>query len=166
VPHEPTPEWFAARVPKEWFADAPRVLSDSEEVLVIGRLSEVDGGDTEAAREAARHVRISQFRQQSRELRMAIAADAERLFHRRVSWGAECGGRTELFTTASSPVMTRLRLPERQVLDTLIGAGVARSRSDALAWCVRLVGRHQGDWIDSLREALRQVEEVRAKGPD
>jgi hypothetical protein len=65
----------------------------------------------------------------------------------------------------SLPVMTRLRMPERAVLDTLVAAGVARSRSDALAWCVRLVGMHQSDWIKGLREALVKVEEVRGKGP-
>jgi len=43
---------------------------------------------------------------------------------------------------------------------------VARSRSDALAWCVRLVGRHQEDWIASLRDALVGVEEARARGPE
>src|SRR5712692_116822 len=44
-------------------------------------------------------------------------------------------------------------------------AWVARSRSDALAWCVRLVGMHQSEWIKGLREALVKVEEVRGKGP-
>ena len=43
--------------------------------------------------------------------------------------------------------MTRLRQPQRLVLDTLVDAGVARSRSDALAWCVRLVGQHEEDWL-------------------
>ena len=61
--------------------------------------------------------------------------------------------------------MTRLRMPERQVLDTLVDAGVARSRSHALAWCVRLVGDHEGEWIDQLRDALVHVEKVRARGP-
>jgi hypothetical protein len=61
--------------------------------------------------------------------------------------------------------MTRLRMPERAVLDTLVAAGVARSRSDALAWCVRLVGMHQLDWIKGLREALVKVDEARGKGP-
>ena len=61
--------------------------------------------------------------------------------------------------------MTRLRMPEREVLDTLIDAGVARSRSEALAWCVRLVRDHEGDWIDQLRDALAHVDEARAGGP-
>jgi hypothetical protein len=70
-----------------------------------------------------------------------------------------------VFTTLSLPVMTRLRMPERSVLDTLVAGGVARSRSDALAWCVRLVGMHQADWIQGLREALVKVDEARRKGP-
>jgi hypothetical protein len=61
--------------------------------------------------------------------------------------------------------MTRLRMSERSILDTLVAGGVARSRSEALAWCVRLVGQHQADWINGLREALIKVDEVRSKGP-
>jgi hypothetical protein len=61
--------------------------------------------------------------------------------------------------------MTRLRMPERRVLDTLVDAGVARSRSHALAWCVRLVSERQDEWLKDLRGALEQVEQVRAEGP-
>jgi hypothetical protein len=61
--------------------------------------------------------------------------------------------------------MTRLRQPQRQVLDTLVEAGVARSRSEALAWCVRLVGQHENDWLTDLRDAMTSVSDVRAKGP-
>jgi hypothetical protein len=61
--------------------------------------------------------------------------------------------------------MTRLRMADRQALDTLIDAGVARSRSEALAWCVRLVAQHEGEWISELRDAMSAVEEVRNKGP-
>jgi hypothetical protein len=70
-----------------------------------------------------------------------------------------------MFTTLSVPVMTRLRQSERRVLDTLVDAGVARSRSDALAWCVRLTGEHTDAWLSELRDALRRVEEVRSQGP-
>jgi hypothetical protein len=97
---------------------------------------------------------------------MRIADEAEARFGRKVAWGARCGDQEALFTTLSVPVMTRLRMGERRALDTLVDAGVARSRSDALAWCVRLVREHQGEWIDQLREALTHVEAVRAEGPD
>ncbi|HYN99586.1 MAG TPA: hypothetical protein VEU28_07905, partial [Actinomycetota bacterium] len=81
------------------------------------------------------------------------------------SWGVRCGDDEALFTSLSMPVMTRLRMPERQVLDRLVEAGVAKSRSHALAWCVRLVGQNQQEWLDNLKAALSQVEEVRASGP-
>jgi hypothetical protein len=61
--------------------------------------------------------------------------------------------------------MTRLRMPERRVLDTLVDAGVARSRSHALAWCVALVAERQDDWLRDLRAALTHVEKVRDQGP-
>ena len=54
---------------------------------------------------------------------------------------------------------------DRRVLDTLIDAGVAGSRSQALAWCVRLVAQHEADWIGELRQAMSKVEEVRNRGP-
>ena len=99
----------------------------------------------------------------TRAKRIEIASEAERRFRRKVSWGAECGETRGLFTTFGAPVMTRLRQPERRVLDTLVEAGVARSRSHALAWCVHLVGKHEADWIADLNEALTEVEKVRTR---
>jgi hypothetical protein len=159
--------WFASRVPKTWFAGPPEVSSDSEEILVIGDLPDVElaGATSAEAREAARVARIDRFREETRDERVKIARDAERRFRRKVAWGARCGEETRIFTTLSLPVMTRLRMPERAVLDTLVAGGVARSRSDALAWCVRLVGMHQSDWLKGLRDALVKVDEARGKGP-
>ena len=54
---------------------------------------------------------------------MRIADEAQPAFRRAVSWGAECGGTKILFTTTGVPVMTRLRMDDRRVLDTLIDAG-------------------------------------------
>jgi hypothetical protein len=143
------------------------VTGDREEVLIVGTLPdvEVDKDASSATVDAARAGRIKQFREDTRDARIRIAREAEHKFRRKVSWGAACGDATELFTTLSMPVMTRLRMPERQVLDTLVNAGVARSRSHALAWCVRLVGENEGDWIQKLQEALASVQKVRAEGP-
>ena len=128
---------------------------------MTGRVSrpEGEGAEVESGR-------IARFREDTREQRMRIAREAERRFGRKVAWGAECGTTRQVFTSLASPVMTRLRQPERQVLDTLVDAGVARSRSHALAWCVRLVGQHTDDWLTALRDAMRQVEQVREQGPD
>jgi hypothetical protein len=159
--------WFAGRLPDDWFEAAPKVTADRDEVLVVGRIGDVDLGPeaSEDATTAARLARIKRFREDTREARMRIADEAERIFGRKVAWGAECGDVRRVFTNMAIPVMTRLRLRERAVLDTLIDAGVARSRSEALAWCVRLVGRNEAEWIDSLREALSGVEKARARGP-
>jgi hypothetical protein len=160
--------WFAGQVPDGWFTAAPEVAGDREEILVTGTLPEpkVEDGASDDTTRAAAAARIARFREDTREARIRIAREAEHRFDRKVSWAATCGAVTERFTTLGVPVMTRLRMPERAVLDTLIDAGVARSRSEALAWCVRLVGKHQEDWLKDLREALSHVEQVRNEGPD
>jgi hypothetical protein len=159
--------WFEGRLPKTWFVGTPDVTADGDEVLVVGTLPDVElaKGTSAEARAAARAARIDRFREETREDRVKIAREAERHFQRKVAWGARCGDETRVFTTLSVPVMTRLRMSERSILDTLVAGGVARSRSDALAWCVRLVGMHQADWIKGLRDALVKVDEVRSKGP-
>ena len=159
--------WFAGKIPAGWFAGPPEVASDGDEILVIGPLPDVElaPGTSEEGRAAARSARIDRFREETRDERVRIARDAERQFRRKVAWGARCGDQTKIFTTMSVPVMTRLRMPERSILDTLVAGGVARSRSDALAWCVRLVGMHQADWIKGLRDAIVKVDEARGKGP-
>ena len=155
----------ATRAPA--IAGPPEVTVDSEEILVVGTLAPPDlpNDVTAEAAAAARSARIDGFREDTRERRMRIADEAHHRFGRRVSWGAECGDVRTLFTTVSVPAMTRLRMDERRVLDTLVEGGVARSRSHALAWCVRLVAQKQEDWLKDLREALSSVEEVRGQGP-
>lgn len=159
--------WFSGRLPDGWFTGPPEVIADREEILVVGRIPEPEypRGATAAARGAAREARIERFRGETRERRVGIAMEAEHLFRRKVSWGAECGDVRMLFTTLSVPVMTRLRMAERAVLDVLEDAGVARSRSEALAWSVRMVGMNLEDWLRDLREAFEHVERARARGP-
>jgi Arc/MetJ-type ribon-helix-helix transcriptional regulator len=159
--------WFVGRLPDGWFTSAPEVGIDREEIVVIGPLAEPDYPDDadDDSKGAARRARIQRFREETRDQRMRIADEAELRTGRKVAWGAQCGEERALFTSLSVPVMTRLRMPERQVLDTLVGAGVARSRSEALQWCVRLVRDHQGEWIQQLRDALVAVEDARATGP-
>jgi hypothetical protein len=159
--------WFSGRMPSDWFSEAPDIRLDREEITVIGTLPapEATAGATDAERAAAVEGRSRRFREETRQQRVDIAREAEHRFGRKVSWGVICNEKKVMFTTFSVPVMTRLRQPERLVLDTLVDAGVARSRSDALAWCVRLVGEHEDSWLADLREALRHVEEVRSEGP-
>ena len=159
-------DWFAARIPDDWFTEL-EVKSDRDEILVIGHLAAPDLPDDadEAEKTAASRSAIADFLRGSREHRIGIASEAEHGFGRKVSWGAHCGDEGLLFTHVAIPTMTRLRMSERKVLDTLIEAGVARSRSEALAWCVRQVGHNQSEWLDQLEDALSAVEEVRKQGP-
>lgn len=162
--------WIVNRLPDTWFDGSPTVTIDREEILIVGKLAPVEAapvgeGEGETHQSVAEEARIVRFREETRRQRMQIADEMEHRFGKKVSWGASCGETTAHFTTLSVPVMTRLRQPERQVLDTLVAAGVARSRSDALAWCVRLVGDHESDWIARLKEALTAVNEARSTGP-
>lgn len=149
------------------FIEPPKVEVDRDEILVVGRLAQPELGVDGAAddRITADRSRIEGWREETRRARIEIARQAERTLDRTVFWGAVCGDESALFTTVASPAMTRLRMPERQVLDTLIAAGVARSRSEALAWCVRLMADKQEDWLSDLREVIERVDEVRRKGP-
>ncbi|MPZ61604.1 MAG: hypothetical protein GEU93_09970 [Propionibacteriales bacterium] len=159
--------WLAGRLPQEWFEGEPEITVDRDEVIVVGRLPAPTVGEetSEAESEAAEAGRIKQFREDTRERRIEIARELEHATRRKVAWGAVCGDTREIFTSLSAPVMTRLRQPERRVLDTLVEAGVARSRSDALAWCVRLVAKNTETWLADLRTAMEGVARVRDEGP-
>src|SRR5690348_11664893 len=148
--------WLTGRLPEDWFEGVPEVEVDREEITVVGRLPEpaTAEGASDAERAAAVSGRIKEFRERTRDRRIEIARELEHRTGRKVAWGVRVGDRRELFTTLSVPVMTRLRQAERQVLDTLVDSGVARSRSEALAWCVRLVGSNTEEWLGDLRSAM------------
>jgi hypothetical protein len=170
--------WFGSRLPTEWTAPgAPAVTVDREEILVVLTVPAPDEatpepGSPEASDESRQAARaeaiagfIARFREETRGRRIAIAREAEHRFERKVAWGVESGGTRQIFTSLAVPVMTRLRQPERLVLDTLVDAGVARSRAHGLAWCVRLVGDNAATWLADLRSAMAEVEKVRESGP-
>jgi len=159
--------WISGALPDDWFTAPPRLTIDRDEIVITGELPVPKLADdaSDADRAAAEQGRIAAFREATRDRRIQIARQLEHRYKRKVAWGATAGGTTELFTTHSAPVMTRLRQPERQILDTLVDAGVARSRSEALAWCVRLVGKHSEDWLGELRDAMGAVDALRKRGP-
>ena len=143
--------WFRTVIPAVWFTEPIVVRSDRDEIVVIGALPpDVDPIG---------------FRESTRAQRVAIATQGEAIFARKVSWGVRSGADTLLFTHLNVPVMTRLRIDERSVLDALITGGIARSRSEALSWCVELVGKHQHDWLQELVDASEAVRKVRERGP-
>lgn len=161
--------WFVGRLPREWTTAAePTVVTDREEITVTIAIepptTPTDGSP--ADRHNAIDALVTHFREHTREHRMEIAREAEHRFGRKVAWAVRVGDDVTLFSHLAAPAMTRLRQPERLVLDTLVAANIARSRSDALAWCVRLVGRNADEWLAELRSAMQAVDEVRATGPD
>lgn len=154
--------WLGGRIPEDW-GSVSAVQTDEHEILVTVRLNEPENvqGDEDAARQG----RIQQFRESTRDLRMAVAEEARQKYGRVLSWAAECGPIRQLFAHLSLPVMTRLRISEREVLDALVRSGIARSRAHALAWCVALVRQHEDEWLKELRDAMESVQRVRAQGP-
>lgn len=157
--------WFEGRLPSGWFTTV-EVTVDREEIIVVGVVKDTEmDGDDESLDAAAVEGRISRFRADTRTARMEIADEAQARYGRKVSWGAQLGSTRTLFTHLSIPVMTRLRQPERRVLDTLVDAGVARSRSEALGWAVRLVGENADAWLAELRNAMTEVDKLRSQGP-
>jgi hypothetical protein len=160
-PADDAADWFRGRLPDDWFSEID-VRTDREEVTVIGTLTESQGAGADGAEAEGR---ISRFRADTKAERIEIALEAQARYQRKVSWGVRLGDTEALFTHVAAPVMTRLRQPERQVLDTLVDAGVARSRSDALAWSVRLVGEHADEWLGQLRDAMAEVDKLRGEGP-
>jgi len=160
VPSISTPEveaFFEERIPRGWFTEH-EILVDADEIVVVGRLEADPNTDPTAV--------VEVFREETRGRRIEIAAEAESRWYRKVAWGVRIGDRGVMFTHLAVPAMTRLRIKERRVLDTLVESGVARSRADALAWCVRLVGRNLDEWLADLRAAMAAVEEVRDRGPE
>ncbi|MER7452762.1 hypothetical protein ABTW96_21020 [Nocardia beijingensis] len=169
------PDWFAGRLPSDWFTGPPVIEVDRDEIVVIGELpipqpeKKPDADEPEAATDevprATKEGAVARFRESTRPARMQIANEAQHRYRRNVAWGVSVDGERILFTHLAVPVMTRLRQPERKVLDTLVDAGVARSRADALAWTVKLAGKHAETWLEELREAMRKVDDLRSEGP-
>ncbi|MFJ9368529.1 hypothetical protein ACIRRA_29460 [Nocardia sp. NPDC101769] len=171
------PAWFAGRLPADWFTGPATLEVDRDEIVVLGELplppaepapdADAPAGDAAPAAvpQATREGIIARFRETTRPARMQIAQEAQVRYGRNVAWGVLVDGERIMFTHLAVPVMTRLRQPERKVLDTLVDAGVARSRSDALAWTVKLAGKHAEEWLAELRTAMRKVDDLRTEGP-
>lgn len=184
------PDWFAGRLPDNWFTGPPIIEIDRDEIVVIGELpipqpekaklekpaEEAEAGDeasvdlgkqaSDKVPNATKEGAIARFRESTRPARMQIAGEAQHRYGRSVAWGVSVDGERIMFTQLAVPVMTRLRQSERKVLDTLVDSGVARSRADALAWTVKLAGQHAESWLEELREAMRKVDDLRSEGPE
>jgi hypothetical protein len=106
---------------------------------------------------------IERQRSETRKLRIQLGRHLERISGCAVSWGMRAGGTVELFTMNTAAVMTRLSAPERQVLDTLIAANVAKTRSAALAYIVRTFAAEHQDWLNQVQEAAKHMANLRTQ---
>ena len=160
-------KWFDSHIDADWSAEGVRISTDDDEILAVVKLGTDDADLPEASddKEIAIKRIARRFSKSTRQSRMAVADSAQELFERKVSWGVQAGEDTYLFTHVTAPAMTRLRMGERRVLDTLVNSGVATSRSEALAWCVKFVKDNETEWLENLRDAYKSVEQVRNEGP-
>ena len=153
------------RLPAQLLAGVPDISVYDDEVVVMLPIA-ADSLDSslpdDERRDAALRL-IGRRREETRSLRIHLARDVQEVVGRPVAWGMKVGDTTALFTTRSAPVMTRLGRAERDVLDTLVAAGVADTRSSALAYTVRAFAVEHTDWLAEVRTAIEQVEQVRAR---
>ncbi len=156
--------WLAARLPAALMAAQPDIQVYPDEVVLMLHLSDatLPASSGEQQRNAELDF-ISQQRENSRPMRMKLARQLQKRLGKTVSWGMQVGESSVLFTTRTTPVMTRLGRAEREVLDTLVAAGVAETRSSALAYTVRTFAFEHADWLAEVREAIEQVEQVRSR---
>ena len=149
-------KWLQERLPADLCRVAPDVADYEDEILVM--LTAAPAGESESESDT-----VARLREQSRPLRMRLARELQRLAGRPVAWGIRIGSTEALFTTRSAPVMTRLGRSERDVLDTLVASGLAETRSAALAFVVRAFAKEHAVWLAEAREAIAEVEKVRAR---
>jgi len=157
--------WLQERALANLLASPPEIaLYDDEAVIVLPlATAELDEALADEQLRAAERALIVRRREETRPWRMKQARELQPKLGRAVAWGMRAGASAALFSTRSVPVMTRLGRTERDVLDTLVAAGVADTRSAALAYAVRAFAAEHIDWLDEVREAIAQVDQVRGR---
>ncbi|NJO81514.1 MAG: hypothetical protein HC828_01285 [Blastochloris sp.] len=158
-------EWLQARLPTELLDAPPEIRVYPDEMVIVlqvvrdAALAQLD----EAERSPAELQQIAERREGTRKLRMKLARELQASLGLSVAWGMRIGDNEVLFTTRTVPVMTRLGRAEREVLDTLVAAGVADTRSAALAYVVRAFAIEHREWLGEVREALTHIDKVRQR---
>ena len=160
--------WVSGALPPDLYQGPPSIDVDVDEILVVGDVGapEVPEGLDAQGTTAAEQARIARFREETRDRRIAVARQAEARYGRPISWGATAGATTERFTSVHARIATRLGLDHRKVLDRLVAAGIAKSRGQALAWCVDLVQKNEEAWLTRLKEALDTLGQTAADSPN
>lgn len=156
--------WLEARLPEELRAAPPEIrLYDDEMVVLLTSAALVSAGPSAEERRTAEERRIDELREETRPLRIRLARDLQAAAGRPVAWGLRIGATEVLFTSRTVPVMTRLGRAERELLDTLVAAGVAETRSAALGYVVRAFAAEHSEWLADMRAAIAQMHSVRGR---
>jgi Arc/MetJ-type ribon-helix-helix transcriptional regulator len=65
------------------------------------------------------------------------------------------------FLDGFTPVMVRLKAPELEIVDTLISAGIANNRAEAIRWALTRIGERPA--YIQVREHTRDIERLKAE---
>ncbi|NJN15211.1 MAG: hypothetical protein HC822_02345 [Oscillochloris sp.] len=149
------------RLPEELRIAPPIIQRYEDELLIMLTIAPPETPGDDPLRAAQQQIAVQ--RESSRKLRMQLAAEIQRAVGLPVAWGMRVGDVEVLFTSRTVPVMTRLNRLERDVLDTLVAAGVADTRSSALAYVVRTFALEHGSWLEEVRGAIAEVSRVRGR---
>ena len=157
------PGWLSAGC-RRTFRRRPEVTVDREKITVVGTLAVPDlaEGASDAERAAALRGRIEGVpRGHPRQAHRDTSSSTE---HRtaKVAWASRSTG-SVLFTTLSVPAMTRLRRPSAPC--STPGRRRRREVADALAWCVKLVGKHSDGGSRSCAPAMRRSRGSAVRAP-
>lgn len=149
----------ANRLPPELATQPPIIRHYPDELVIVLQLEPGAAGEEPTGVQQF----IARRREETRALRMKLARELERATGLAVAWGMRVGEVEALFTSRTAPVMSRLGRMEREVLDTLVAAGVADTRSSALAYTVRAFAAEHAEWLGEVRHAIAEVERVRGR---
>ena len=162
--------WFAGRLPQEWQATPAQITIDREEITVRLSIPDVEWARTQTAARSRGAGRPGQGvprgdprqadgdrpRGRAPLRRQGVVGTAGRRGRRRAQRALDprrrAGDDPAAPAAADGPGHPRRRR-------------VARSRADALAWCVQLVGQHEDDWLTELRDAWRRSPTYAARAP-
>ncbi|MCG8351634.1 MAG: hypothetical protein MI924_28030 [Chloroflexales bacterium] len=156
-------QWLQSKLPATLTAMPPRIKIYSDEVVIVLYPNEAPMPDDSIDQRSAEQALIAYQRELTRSLRMRLADEIQKKLRLPVAWGMRIGESEVLFTTRTIPVMTRLGRIERDVLDTLVAAGVAETRSSALAYTVRAFAAEHADWLAEVSQVIEQVRQVRSR---
>jgi hypothetical protein len=158
--------WLLEQLPSSVLASDPEINIESDELLVILHVA-VDSvtGEGEARAQSERAL-IDRLRTETRALRIHLGRSINRTYGMIVSWGMQAGETLQRFTSNTTvPVMTRLTRTERHVLDTLIAANIANTRSTALSYIVRTFAAEHRDWLNEIQGVARHMARLRKQVP-